>query len=102
MSYKAQDSRTSKPLVRKRPAATMTVSSLLLEELDDLKRRTGLSRSQIIEKTIAFGLERFRKEAVLEQKASLEQKKDESVEARYMREVLFGSRFDQNWQMNDS
>lgn len=94
MSFQAKDWRTGKNIERKRPAATLTPSSSLVTTLDDFAKRTGESRSEVAERCIIYGLDRYSKELGAREKVNDEGKGEEkledgTVEQKYMRKILF-------------
>jgi metal-responsive CopG/Arc/MetJ family transcriptional regulator len=97
MSFKVKDHRTGETLTRKRPIVTVSISDALLKEIDSYVKPANMSRSEIIERCILYGLDKFKENHLKAEKPKQEVKKEESVEERFMKEVLFERSMDDMW-----
>jgi len=81
---------------RNRPSISITISKPLLDELDELARKLGKTRSDVIERCILAGLEKVKKlvEGGEEEKAEASR----GLEDAYMRSRLFDRRYDYLWE----
>jgi len=100
MSYVVRDSKTGEKRRRKRPITAITISPVLLAELDEIARKTGQTRSAVIEKCILYGIGRLRKEVEPpkeEEPRGDEGPRDETDEQRFMRKILFDFNDNSRW-----
>jgi hypothetical protein len=93
-----KDSRTGEVIQRKRPATTVTLSSLLLDEIDKLSKDIGKSRSEIVERCILIGLPVFKKNFMKEEKKEEKRSEGKTIEERFMRKLIFDSSMDDRWE----